>query len=100
MSFRLGFALTVALLTTVQAAAETWNQSTGSFFFGDAPNWLEGTVPNAVGATATFPSPTGTRRADLNNNAGNQVCPGGICNFTVGTLNFVNDTNSTTTIGN
>jgi fibronectin-binding autotransporter adhesin len=64
------------------ARAQTWNG--GSGFWGTAGSWTPATVPNAVGATATFNGPpSGTDfGVDL---------PGGP--FTIGALNLDGSTN-------
>src|SRR5262245_687084 len=62
------------LLFTVQSAfAQVWQVPTGSSSWGTAANWNPATVPNSVGATATFnnaasannPAQTGNRTANL-----------------------------------
>ena len=59
------------------ARAQTWNGGAGNW--GTAGNWTPATVPNAVGATATFNAPpAGTDFGVL--------LPGGP--FTIGTLNL------------
>jgi fibronectin-binding autotransporter adhesin len=90
--------LVLVLLMSVPAAAETWNQATGSFFWGDTANWVEGTVPNAIGATSNFDNATGTRTVTLGGTGA--ACPDNNCNFTVGALNMINNSGVTTTIRN
>jgi autotransporter-associated beta strand protein len=96
---RLVLAPTLSLLAAIPAGAETWNLTSGDAFWGNTTSWTENTVPNAIGSVATFNSPTGTRTATLNDGT-NNPCPAGLCNFTVGTINFTNDSGSTTTIRN
>ena len=65
-SFILPLAIAAATLTTVgQLRAENWVPTTGNGFWGDSTQWQEGTVPNAIGAAAIFPSTTGTRTVTL-----------------------------------
>src|SRR4051812_9638415 len=72
------FALAAAVvLTTSSLPAETWQPSIGDANWGDAVNWSPASVPNAVGASATFNAPTGTRTVSLG--TGN--------NYTVGSIN-------------
>src|SRR3982751_6299079 len=94
-------AFTAILLgPTGRASAETWNLATGAGFWSDSTAWVEGTFPNAVGATATFNNPTGTRTVNLNDGSNGPACPGSACNFTIGTLNFTTNSASATTIRN
>jgi autotransporter-associated beta strand protein len=81
-------AVLAGLSTLVQA--ETWVPTTGDGSWGDTANWSPASVPNAVGASATFDSPTGTRTATL----------GDTNSYTVGSLNLTNNSASTTTIRN
>ena len=92
--------ITVALFANARrGVAETWAFGAGNAFWGDMASWTEATVPNAIGATATFNSPSGTRTATLNDGS-NSPCPANVCNFTVGAINFTNDSSFTTTIRN
>src|SRR5436190_21514840 len=89
----------VALLLPVSSArAETWAFTNGTAFWGDVASWTEGTVPNAVGATAIFTNPNGSRNASLGGTG--STCPVSGCNFTVGAINFTNDSSLPTTIRN
>ena len=90
--------LTVLLLALSSARAETWAPTTGNGFWGDTAAWVETTVPNAVGATASFPAPTGTRTVSLGGTG--STCPSNVCNFTVGSISFINSGSLTTTIRN
>jgi fibronectin-binding autotransporter adhesin len=97
--FPFAFAIVAALLLNGrQSDAENWIPTTGNAFWGDSTQWTEGTVPNAVGAAAIFPSPTGTRTVSLGGTGA--TCPASVCNFTVGSLNFTNDSSSSSTIRN
>src|SRR4051812_15190939 len=89
----------LALLQPISSVrAETWAFTNGTAFWGDAASWAEVTVPNAVGATANFTNPNGTRNASLGGTG--STCPVSGCNFTVGAINFTNDSSFSTTIRN
>ena len=69
--------------------------------WGNTAAWVEGTVPNAVGATAIFNNPTAARTVTLGGSTA--PCPGGTgigCNFTVGSISMDNNSAFTTTIRN
>ncbi len=98
-SFILPLAIAAAMLTSVgQLRAENWIPTTGNGFWGDSAQWQEGTVPNAIGAAAIFPSPTGTRTVTLGGTG--SICPGSGCNFTAGSLDLTNNSSSSSTIRN
>src|SRR4051812_15196611 len=88
------FALAAALLlTTSSLPAETWQLSSGDGLWGDPNSWSPASVPNAVGAAATFNSPTAARTITLGD--GNT--------YTVGSMNITNNaapTGFTSTIRN
>jgi autotransporter-associated beta strand protein len=86
------------MLVFTQARAENYIATSGDAAWGDSTQWLEGTVPNAVGAAAILPSPTGTRTIELGGPGAE--CPETGCNFTIGSLNFTNDSAVTSTIRN
>lgn len=71
-----------------QIRAETFSTAGGTLNWNSTANWVEGTIPNAVGANAIFNSPVTNTSATL---AGTSA-GGGI---TVGSLTF-NDTLATT----
>ncbi len=60
-------AITALFLIQAPAArAETWNLTTGDGSWVDSANWTPATVPNSVGASAIFNTPTGTSTSSLN----------------------------------
>lgn len=76
-------AIGVSLLIscTDSAQAETWAVASGNANWVNQSSWVENLVPNSVGASAVFNSPTASRNMDLDGQ------------FTVGTVTF-NSTNS------
>lgn len=82
----LAVALFVGLSTLAQAETFVPLTSTGAEWH-DTNNWSPNTIPNAVGATGIFTTPTATRTVSLANNT------------TVGTLSFTNNSTFTTSIG-
>jgi autotransporter-associated beta strand protein len=95
------FSLAVACLAIQMASqlqAENWIAANGTGAWGDSTQWTEGTVPNAIGAAAIFPSATGTRTITLG--ASGNPCPASGCNFTVGSLNVTTNSSSSSTIRN
>jgi autotransporter-associated beta strand protein len=76
----------VFLLNPSTVRAETFVPTTSAEWV-DANNWNPPTIPNGVGATAIFETPTGTRTVSL------------ASNVIVGTLSFTNNSTFTTSIG-
>jgi fibronectin-binding autotransporter adhesin len=85
-------AITAATLFVAGVQAETYNSTTGTTEWHTATNWTPNTVPNAVGATANFPSATGTRIVTLTSAGVNT-------DATVGSMTFTNTSSFATTIG-
>ncbi len=77
----LAFSCAVWFIGSSVASGETWAPASGTNQWITPASWVEGTIPNAIGATAIFNSPTGTRNMDLNGQ------------FTVGSISI--DNNST-----
>ncbi|MBA3484780.1 MAG: autotransporter-associated beta strand repeat-containing protein [Pirellulales bacterium] len=69
------------------AQAETYSISGGDSVWDTPANWVEGTVPNAVGAAAIFDSPMATRTVNLDGT-----------DITIGSLTFNNDSTFSNTI--
>jgi autotransporter-associated beta strand protein len=67
--------------------AETYAIASGDSIWNEPTNWVEGTVPNAIGAAAIFDSPTATRTVNLDGT-----------DITIGSLTYNNDSTFANTI--
>ena len=83
----LSLAFIIIPIASQLSPAETFVPTTGPAAWIDTNNWNPNTVPNAVGATAIFETPTATRMVTL------------ASDVTVGTLSFTNNSTFTTSIG-
>lgn len=83
----------VMVISSPSLQAETFVTTGGTKNWIDTTSWLEGTVPNSVGATAIFNSPTANTSASL---AGSTALGG----ITVGSITFNNTTSTTIGIFN
>jgi autotransporter-associated beta strand protein len=55
----------VAVLSPSHVCSETFKFNTGTYVWNDINNWVEGTVPNATGASAILPGPNTATGDDL-----------------------------------